>query len=710
MIFTMLDKGATALTRARQNRERFDIHSIAFGGSIGYTVDTANMLDLQGTKLHTQLVDVLSIAGDTATLRLTLSKDVVFSCGEAALYLQDGTCIALHSMSTILAKTRGSAVTLTFTLTYTGLGVQVEYSTDTLILARTRPDYSDIRTQLLTHAYQTGKFKQLITNEAGNTVIELLAGVGELSGYLIESSYQEAFPDTAKVTTSQYAIQTMLRNRITRKAPAGVTVQLTRPLSSSALTIPPYTQFICDKVSLFNRSSIVFAGGVATKTVSLYEGVVTNLTLAGKDQPYQFFILPETGFTVADNDVRVTVNGIQIPVVVDGLWNYQGTDAVQDFTDKFGRAVLTFGTAALGTMPRLTDTISLTYVVTTGLSGNTKDFSGKSVTVATYPTLTGLTTSDLTGGGDQPSTSLFQRVGGDLYGGQRGAVTAKQYAAVARNYPGVVDAVVLGQRSLAPMDKNWFNTAKVVLLTSSAWTNTEVEAFRSWYEARTMYSMRYVILAGVSAGDEPRQRPVDIDVVIACRNDVDLNYIQSLAESEIKSYYAAKAGILSRDVFRSDIINLIMGLAPAQADHVILKSPAADIGMDLANPTNVTAVVTAGTGTLPIGWYNFAVTSYDAEGEAPASVIRVEVTAPNSSITFNWDAVGAASGYRIYGRTDPIGRLTTLLPTVTTFTDNGTLTTSAVSPPSINTSGIHYAVINSIKVTAQYAQRTVLEA
>ena len=103
-------------------------------------------------------------------------------------------------------------------------------------------------------------------------------------------------------------------------------------------------------------------------------------------------------------------------------------------------------------------------------------------------------------------------------------------------------------------------------------------------------------------------------------------------------------------------------------------------------------------------------TSYDAEGEAPASVIRVEVTAPNSSITFNWDAVGAASGYRIYGRTDPIGRLTTLLPTVTTFTDNGTLTTSAVSPPSINTSGIHYAVINSIKVTAQYAQRTVLEA
>lgn len=693
MLLTFLDTGRTALSYLEQNRERLTVSYILFGNAATYTV-APTMSGLQGVQTYRQSPDSVTVLGDTLTITVELPTTAAFSFNEVAITLRDGTALALGTLASPSIKAAGTTALWTFTATEVGLGERATYTSNSVILSRSRPDFDDLRSQLIGYAAQTDSFSGLVTNETGNTLIELIAGMGDFAAYHAESAYQEAFPDTAKLDSSVYAIQRMLGNRLSRNRPASVTVKLTRTLTVSSLILPAYTAFACGATSLFNRTAIVFDAGVSTVTATLYAGTLKDVALTGLGVDYQFYTGEENNFVVSDTDVRITVNGTSIPVVTDGIWNYRALPAVQDATDKTGRLTLRFGTTLFGTRPEVTDTVRLYYVLCNGAKDNVPA-TGLAVSTSVSADITGIALSDLTGGGDKTAVDVYRQDGGHLYAGSQGAVTQSQYVALARSYPGVLDAQVLAQRHLAPMDKDWFNTAKVILLTSTVWSQAEIDTFTAWYETRTMYAMRYVVLTGRTATEEPKPRPLAIDLTLGCQDHTDLYSLKIKVETALRDFFEPRFGVLSKNIYRSDIINLVMSIAPTDIDYVIVNSPTIDLIADIKTPTNLTLTV------LPGGSLNnsikYHVVSFDADGESsPVSDFLSNLT--SNKVFISWDAVPNATGYRVYS-SSVSGVRQLVSTTSTSYLDVGGGGVVVPKVPSINTSGVHYASVVSCNVT-----------
>lgn len=703
MILSMLNNGITYLTRQQQNRDRLVIANFALGANSNYTVNP-NALSFVSGELYRSSIDAYSISIDTITFNCIIPAGTNLTFGEVAVLGVDGTYLGMYVMTAPIS-TSGTETHIVLTLTYTGLGTQVTLVTDRTSLAYTRPDYNDALTQLTASALTKPTFKGLVTNETGNTLLELMAGVVDFDSMMFESAYQETFPDMAKLDSSQYAIQTMLRNRLTRQLPATGTVVLTRTSSAIAETIPAFTSFSANGVTLFNRSAVTFAAGTLSLSISVYVGTIQVLNLGGKGSDFQFFTSNEQGFTVSDIDVQVFLGSTPIPIVQDPLWNYAGIPAVQDSTDKTGALVLSFGNGTFATKPQQTDTITVAYAVTNGSTGNNLSFVNSLVTCALFSDVTGVMSTGLSGGGDQPSVSLYQRVGGDIFAGARGSVTSNQYTATALKYPGVIDAVVLAQRDLAPNNPQWFNVGKVILITQSPWTLQNKADFTTWFQARTMYSMRYQVVTGVLAlAEEPRIKTIAVAANISCRQQSDLVQIQALATSAVQKVFAATSGTLGRNIYKTDITDAIKAVAPAQIDFVELALPLSDSIMNI-NPPILTAVVSAGTGSLAVGNFIYGVTAYDSDGETAPTLVTAPVLTAGSSVVLTWSSQAAALGYRVYGRSGNVVNIGSTQVGVNTFTDTGTATGTGLIPPSINTSGVHYAVLGTVSITASYSLR-----
>lgn len=714
MQLSMLDNGVAYLSRQQQNRSRMIISHIALGGAVNYTPQSTTVA-FKTPILYKALIDSQQVSGDSVVLTCILPTTLALSFGEIAVLSPEGGFVAMAVLSVALVKVVGSEMQLSLQLSASGLGQQMTFVNNKVFLSRTRPDYDDILLQLQSAAWERQSWSGLVTNETGTSLLEMMAGIGEFDSYMFESALQENFPDTAKLDSSQYAIQNMLSNRLTRKSPAGATFNVTRTIANTSKVIAPFTQFTSNGKNLFNRDAISFIAGQSSQTCRLFEGQVVGASLTGLGQDYQFWVSTDSAFTVSDSDVQVTVSGVKIPVVEDSLWNYSGAPACQDSTDKQGRLMLRFGNATLATRPEVTDTVAVTYVVTQGNAGNDSAFIGATLACPTIADLAGTATTNLTGGGDQPAITLYQRMGGDLFGGQRGAVTPSQYRAKAREYPGVLDAVVLAQRDLAPTNKDWFNVGKVILLTQQPWSQADKDAYELWFRKRTMFSMRYQIMTGdLVSGEEPRKKVVNVRAKVSCRNDADLVDIQARAEGAVRKLFVPRAGILSRSLYLTDISDAIKLVAPELIDFTILDTPNDDIGMDIYTPKGVTVTVTSGVGvgTLPPGDYVYGIASIDADGRTVPDQIKVNVTAPNSKIVFTWDQVLAATGYAIYGRTMPFGLLAevgAVLDVVPTFTDNGSVVGSGAAPVPINTSGVHYPVLGTLDISVSYSRRRQTE-
>lgn len=704
MQLTMLDGGKTFLSRQQQNRARMIVSHVALGGAGGYTFQTSASA-FRSAILYKSSIDAMQVSGDTAVFTCFLPADMSLTFGEIAILSSEGGFLGMVVLPNKLVKNPGSQMQLTLELTYSGLGDQLTFSTNSVVLSKVRPDFNDILLQLQSVASEKDSWSGLVTNETGTTLLELMAGIGEFDAYMFESALQEAFSDTAKLNSSQYAIQNMLGNRLTRKSPAGCDATFTREGAGGSQVIPAYTQWVVNGVNYFNREAISFAAGQYTKDGRIYQGQVIVNTVQGLGVDYPFWISIDGDFAVADADVTVYLNQTAIPVVQDPLWNYLGTPAVQDRTNKDGKLHLIFGNATMATRPEITDTVTIRYVVTLGNSGNNASFTGSKMT-SNLSGFTAVATTALTGGGDEPSVTLYQRMGGDLYGGQRGAVTPAQYRARAREYPGVLDAVVLAQRDLAPYDKNWFNTGKIILLTQQPWTQADRDAYELWYRKRTMYSMRYQVLTG-EAGTEPRKKTLSVRATISCRNDADLVDIQTKAEGAVKKLFVPRAGILSRDLYMTDITDAIKDVAPELIDFVQLALPTDDVIMDITSPKNLTVDIQTGAGTLPPGSYTYGVSAIDGDGTTSPTVIKVVTTAPMSKLTFSWDPVAAATGYIIYGRTEPFTKIgQTVAPT---FVEDGTAAGTGEPASTLNTSGVHYVALGTLDLSVKYSKRRQIE-
>jgi hypothetical protein len=88
------------------------------------------------------------------------------------------------------------------------------------------------------------------------------------------------------------------------------------------------------------------------------------------------------------------------------------------------------------------------------------------------------------------------------------ATSRSQYQHVAKNYPGVYDAVVRAQSDIDPSDSSLMNHMYVCAVTSNAWSHAEKQRYLDYMKENTMYGPHLVFEEAIKV-----QRDLQIKLV-----------------------------------------------------------------------------------------------------------------------------------------------------------------------------------------------------
>lgn len=570
-----------------------------------------------------------------------------------------------------------------------------------LELSQVHGDFDSLVNQLQNHLVTKDAWSGFLTTQTGETLLEMVAAVGALNQMRLLRYYQDAFPFTALSDTAVYAIASMQGVRINRKASMGVAVNVSSP--DGEVIIPELTIFSVAGTPFFNRQAVTITP--TPQVITLYEGVIERVLTRGVGSFYQTFITKEANFIVSDEDVKVRINGEEIEKTWDGMWKLSSREGYRDRTLPDGRLQLEFGNDRYGSNPTVNDEVEIIYVVTQGTAVQSLKTLDRKVTCDQFPSVEGEAVSNPTGGGEETDPELYKNLSAAQFGNFGSAVTKQQYQNTALSYAGVVDAKTFAQRESNANAVEWMNLIKVVLLTTTPWSQTDKDGFLDYMYNNTMYSTRLFL-------EDPVAMPVDIRMTIGCYSWANASDCQASATAAVQELFRVKPGSLSRDTFRSDIHDVVMA-SNSGIEYVVLESPRSDLmlsGASMEQPT-----VTAGTpntGAIPVGTYYYAVspviTLNGQQGEIPPTrFLTVVNSIPNTTMTIRWIPYEGASHYRVWGRSaNNIGRLATVSAASSAVAvDDGTFTPT-VQPPAVSTVPVRYNTIQSLNVTAIYSSRS----
>lgn len=585
-------------------------------------------------------------------------------------------------------------------------------------LSQINPDWPDLSVQLENALAQTATWPPLLPTQTAALLIEAVTTMGAFLAGGVQNVYEEDYPQTAKMASSILANARGQGVRLTRKTPASVPVTFSNP-TNQPITIGAYQTFSSPGTQLFNRSALLIpaaVGGVpSTLNATLYQGFVTQVLYNGLGQDSQIIVVNVPGFTISDVDVQVAVNNVPLQVVTDGIWHYpvssSGTPnyVVQDMTLPTGELIMEFGNSLYGIVPPNGSQILTTYAVTDGTAGNNSGFQGAKISWSGNSSLSILATAPLTGGLDQPNAELY-RDSPLVFSSYQRAVSIPDHPAIATKYPGVVDAIFLGQKDIAPNLLPWMNVVYCYLLMNTGSqmdAATFTNAFLPWFQNRAM-PLDYVLQAATNI-------PVNVNATVYIFGTGDPTTVQTAAIKNVTTLLSAGPGVLGRNLYMDDIRNALRTSDP-NVDYVVLNTPSSDVICRILPPTppTVTAATNAG-GAMSAGTYNYSISVIGAQGEtfaSPSTTLILGASGGNSAV-ITWPTIPGALSYNVYGRTAsnlfllgnvPAGSNVT--PSTTyTFTDLGTITTG--NPLNqINYSGLSYVSAGSIQVNVQFTTRT----
>lgn len=569
---------------------------------------------------------------------------------------------------------------------------------NTPTLSAINPDFDDIAAQLRNALLRKKTWRGLVESSTGIVLMESVAATGAMLMTAVQNAAEEQTSDTARLDSSLKSLARTLGVRLQRKTPASSTFDLTIPSSPTTTTVTAYTQWTASGRRLFNRTAIIFLPGETTKTVTLYEGVVQEYSFTGDGTPFQIYWLNVPGFTVSDRDVIVTADNQPVRVATDALWHYKNvvagsptdlTRVVQDRTLPTGELELCFGNNLYAFQPPNASVLSVTYVVTNGLLGNDAGFIGQPIRCETNPSISGVSTSALINGVNEPSAEVY-RNSPLVYASYERAVSIDDHEALSLQYDNVVDSRHFGQQLIAPNVKEFMNIVYVYTLQSDGtqFSQPEFDAWLEWFKPKAP-PLTYVRKLAVTI-------PVTVAANVTIRNTGDPLAVLGAILAAIAALFVPKGGYLGRNLHLSDIYDAIKDADPS-IDTVDLLSPTGNIICRIDTPAAPALVSnTAGGSLVPGTTYTYAVSALNSQGETFASAIsQIVPAAGHNRVVVSWQAVPGATGYRVYGRIDNTMQLmgTTLAANVTSLIDDGSVSLGAAINE-INTSGLYYTTLN----------------
>lgn len=563
-------------------------------------------------------------------------------------------------------------------------------------LSKVRPDYDDLVAQLISSLQSKDAWKDRVVSSTGKTLVDFIAAIGAYSQYSTESAYQEVWPESAKNKESLYAAANFAGVRFNRKTPNRLRATLT---SVAPQTLPPYTQFSINGTFWFNRDPVSLSSTPSDH--SLFQGQVIEHQMNGIGSDFQAFVGPETNFTVSDSDVQVFINGGAIPTQMAGLWTLPGLPGCQQFTLPNGQAIFVFGNDLYGSKPTINDTVTVRYAITFGADGNNLPVLNQPVNVPDNLSVQGTVIAITSEGSNQTDPFIYKNITPALFGSFDSAVTAAQYKATPLNFPGVIDAQTFAQREINPKALTWMNNIRVVLLTTTPWDNTQWEAFRTWFQDRTMYKCQFI-------RKDPTPFLVNVDIDVFCANFSDLAAVKAKVQTAIQNLFTPRQGIIGFDFYKHDI-GRVADAADPNIEYVVLNTPTTDIILSSLNVKAPTLTANTG-GFLPAGTYDYAISATSTLGgaTAPANWSTVTTSAPGGQIIIAWPPAPNVLFYSVWGRVTggAFGLLAELPASTLAFIDNGTVTPVGTVPVEA-TVGNFYAKLNVLNVKTSFTTRPV---
>lgn len=589
-----------------------------------------------------------------------------------------------------------------------------------LIISDIAEDFNQFKSELEDYLTKKQAWKGNLTTMTGQTLLELISAIGTFNQTKISRAFADAFTETAVSDEAIRACTIMQGIRMTRKIPARLNVTLK---ASIGISIPAYSQFECSGYQFFNREAIEFK--TEELNCTLYQGEVHSYTISGNGENLQTWCSDETDFTVSDTDVLVILNGEMIPVTYTGLWNYKNQNACQDLTMSDGRLLIQFGSSnvteqdienesdsndiitrlSYGTVPAVNDELTIIYCTTDGKSGNNYVTIDNEVSIDGFSDVTGTALENPKYGADERSTLTYKNNTASSFGTYGSAVTKSQYQAIVNSYPGIVDCVTRSQRELNPGDLRFMNLIWVTGVTESPWDDDKKKEFCEWCENQSMYSCKFV---WVDATRVDRK----VSIKCFCYSSAVLSDVKANVEAAITKLFAARAGILMTNIYRSDIINTALS-ADSNISYVTLEEPTADFIVTQQNAPSLSFTTKASDGSLVEGQYSYCVSTVNSEGIESLKNNWVhpmfDKGTTKGSVTLTWFDDPNAVSFNIYGRNSTaMGLIKSVSKGVTKFTDNGSI---APDPSAFDTGTMAemkynaFSNLTDLTVSCSYAER-----
>lgn len=261
-------------------------------------------------------------------------------------------------------------------------------------------DFNSIKQDIINKLTTSDSFKDYnFTGSYINTLIELIAGVGDLFSYYANMVANESFIQTAELYENVNKLAELVGYKPSGYKSAVTTINLNTLVGTYDLTnknnykisIPKFTIFTCsetteagDSIYFINTDDIVYiintaslSAPLSAQSLAIEVPVIQgNPVSVGNELVYtatgeifqKYNILDGSALT---SNVTVTIDNVEW-VYVDSL--YTGTDGTSKvFTTRYNKeekVEVKFGDGIYGAVPPISSTIKIRYVSSLGSNGN----------------------------------------------------------------------------------------------------------------------------------------------------------------------------------------------------------------------------------------------------------------------------------------------------------------------------------------------------
>jgi len=466
-------------------------------------------------------------------------------------------------------------------------------------------DFDTLVTQLENRLKAQGAWKDTYRSATGQMLIELYAAIGNLVLFYVERRAEETYILTAKNRSSVINLVRLLNYVPKRKVSSTGTLRFSLSVANAKLVFIPANTSCSTEGGLkflVSEDVVIIPGQTYVDAVGIQgELVVLDYVSTGAiNQEYKV-----NDDSVENTSVVVVVNGVTWTVVTSFIDSTAASTHYVVRPNLDDTITVVFGDNVFGKSPEVSSTIGVTYVKSSGLSGNVYELAkiialndtifdedDDSVSVAVSNTTVFL------GGDAAQDTEEIRYEAPKVFATGDRAVTKADFTAILEDYAGVANANAWGENEESPPNYTMYNQVKLVVLLQN-WVLPDV-AFQAvlsdYLYTKSLMTVRYSYV-------DPDILEVIPTMTIKAIRGSTLSYLESLIDTTLANQFTlgttTRLGTSKRI---SDIVASIEAVPGVSYSYTTLKIRK-QLAVDFAYPNVYGAVVTAiplATGTVEI--------------------------------------------------------------------------------------------------------------